>query len=397
MNKMLVFLDELYLKDSKTNQYVSKYTSGLFFKGFTNTNVQYILPTQNFNDVDTKDLYSNYISVDQVYPLKSWTSNYEFFKKYILSHSFRKDLFYKISQSIVNNEIVWVRLPSYAGLLIAKRTLKLKKKLIIHVAGGIKQSWRSNKYTGITKFIAFLFANYMHYLQFRIIKNKNVLVLVTGDHLIKEYSNKHNNLYFFIDNNINVAHNKSLKENTANINFLFIGRLTKEKGIYILLDGFKSYIDNKKNSNNTLTIVGFGPEEDNIKNYILKHGLENNIKFKGFIPNNKIDTVLLENDFLIMPSISYYEGFPRVIIEAWCYGLGVLSVELEGIRSLSFNEKNILFFKKNDSNSLAEKLFQLSNDIELCNNILSNVSLMQEKLLYLNFKTLIESKINKIL
>jgi len=116
MNKLLVFLDEVYEYDSNESIYKSKYTSGIFFKGFDNSRIEYILPIK-YSNSEVKEKYSNLIKDNKVYHLPEWTSNMQFLMKYFTSLSFRRKLKAQILKSINNNDIIWVRLPSYFGYL----------------------------------------------------------------------------------------------------------------------------------------------------------------------------------------------------------------------------------------------------------------------------------------
>lgn len=121
------------------------------------------------------------------------------------------------------------------------------------------------------------------------------------------------------------------------IKFIYIGRLAKEKNLYFLINAFNI---NKRN----LTIVGEGPE------YLkLKKIAHDNIKFVGYVDNDKIKSILMEHDVFILPSIS--EPWGLVVEEAIYSGLPVLVSENVGCKDdlvnklntgLSFDPSNIL-------------------------------------------------------
>ena len=59
-------------------------------------------------------------------------------------------------------------------------------------------------------------------------------------------------------------------------NFLYFGRLSAEKGIATLIQSFSELNDGE-----TLSIIGFGPEEERLKRLVSELGLENKVSFLG--------------------------------------------------------------------------------------------------------------------
>lgn len=93
--------------------------------------------------------------------------------------------------------------------------------------------------------------------------------------------------------------------------FLFVGRLSPEKGIIPVI---KSWSLNIK-----LVIVGDGPDATII------HGMSNeNIILLGSLPIEKVKYLMKKSTALIFPSL-WYEGLPMVLIEAMSVGLPVIS------------------------------------------------------------------------
>ena len=93
--------------------------------------------------------------------------------------------------------------------------------------------------------------------------------------------------------------------------YLFVGRLTKEKNIEMIVDMFNDLKEYK------LTIIGTGPLEKTLKNKA-----NDNITFKGQIVNRDINKYFESNDILMLTSIS--ETWGLVIEEALFFGIPVL-------------------------------------------------------------------------
>ena len=96
---------------------------------------------------------------------------------------------------------------------------------------------------------------------------------------------------------------------------LFVGRLVKEKGIWVLINSAKNWSKQIK-----LVIAGSGPESVMIKKMAAQHA---NILYLGRIEQEQLPTYYSGADLVIVPS-THEEGFGRVIIEALACGTPVI-------------------------------------------------------------------------
>ena len=94
-----------------------------------------------------------------------------------------------------------------------------------------------------------------------------------------------------------------------------IGRFTKQKNHYFLIDIFEKYY--KKNSNAVLLLVGIGELQDEIKDAVKKKKLEDAVIFLG--KRSDVDELYSAMDLFVLPSL--YEGLPVVGVEAQVSGL----------------------------------------------------------------------------
>ena len=94
-----------------------------------------------------------------------------------------------------------------------------------------------------------------------------------------------------------------------------IGRFTKQKNHYFLIDIFEQYY--KKNSNAVLLLVGIGELQDEIKDAVKKKRLEDAVIFLG--KRSDVDELYSAMDLFVLPSL--YEGLPVVGVEAQVSGL----------------------------------------------------------------------------
>lgn len=129
--------------------------------------------------------------------------------------------------------------------------------------------------------------------------------------------------YFTHQNNYNYSSGK---------NFIFIGRLNKDKGIFELLESFS-----RLPQNNTLTIVGSVDETAPPDKASLHkiYSLEN-IFFLGFLKD--IRGSLGQADCLILPS--YREGFPNVVLQAGAMGKPCIVTNVPGSNEIIMHGVN---------------------------------------------------------
>ena len=143
---------------------------------------------------------------------------------------------------------------------------------------------------------------------------------------------------------------------------LYIGRLSKEKGIMNLLKAFE------KLEKETLYIAGEGEERQNIQKFIHDKNLTERIKILGFLNHEEIINIIRKCKFVVVPSI-WYENCPYSILETLAIGKPVVGANIGGIPELVQDEKNGLLFKYDDITDLSEKMKKLYEDEELVKSL----------------------------
>lgn len=138
---------------------------------------------------------------------------------------------------------------------------------------------------------------------------------------------------------------------------LWIGRYVPGKGVEYLIDAFK--LLKSKYPDISLTMVGRGPQKDQIIRKIINLNLNDSIIIKDYIPNSKIVTLYHNSDILVLPSLG--EGVPRVIMEAMSCGLPVVCTKLPQLVNLVDGCGFLVPLK--DPTTMAEKISEiLSNE-----------------------------------
>lgn len=164
----------------------------------------------------------------------------------------------------------------------------------------------------------------------------------------------------FIKPNFVKKDNEIFKENRDNY-FLFLGRIDELKGIRLLVEVWKD-IDNSK-----LFVLGKGPLEKDIRQYIKDNNIKN-IDLLGFKQKNEVMEFISNAKALIVPS-QWYEGFPMTIVESLSLGVPVIAGDIGNLTMIIDDGKNGLVFKYNDKKSLIDKINELQNDTELLKKI----------------------------
>lgn len=163
------------------------------------------------------------------------------------------------------------------------------------------------------------------------------------------------------------------------IKVLFVGYLLKRKGAEFFIDAIKHLKARGRQVQGVL--IGEGVEEETLKAGIKANGLEDVIEMKGHIPNGE---PLIEEyrkaDIFVMPSCSG-EGFPRVLYEAMCQALPIISSDICGIDEKLSREDHALFVPPYDGAAIADKVEVLLDNPEQRRKQIANGLAFMENLI----------------
>lgn len=135
--------------------------------------------------------------------------------------------------------------------------------------------------------------------------------------------------------------------------FLFLGRLSEEKGIITLMKAIK------ENPEARLKIVGAGPLEHKLKEFKSQNGL-NNIEFLGYKSGKELIELKQKAYFTVVPS-EWYENNPMAIIESYAEGVPVIGSNIGGIPEIINEEKTGYIFTPQDYKELSQLIKKASN------------------------------------
>lgn len=268
--------------------------------------------------------------------------------KIILSDKEIKFIWVHGSKNIFNILIILIsKLLNKKVFLREENTLESKKRNFINIFLNKIFYFLINPF--IDQYLAIGKKNYKYYIFNNINKKKIRFVPYVVD-----------NNFFSSDNFIK----KTYKE----INFLFVGKFHKNKGISMLLEAFKEISSkNRKILNKIkLKLVGHGILFNEIKKYILNEKLKF-IKLTNFQSQKKLKYIYQKTDILILPSI--YEPWGLVINEALNAGNAIICSDRVGaVGDLVINNKNGFIFKSNDKKSLIESIARYLKNEKMINS-----------------------------
>lgn len=135
---------------------------------------------------------------------------------------------------------------------------------------------------------------------------------------------------------------------------LYVGRLSKEKGVFTLLAAWKEL------STTPLVIAGDGPLIGAVRD-IVERDFADRVTLVGWRSRSEILELVRGAKFLVVPSICY-ENFPLSIAEAFSCGVPVVGSNLGGIGELVQHNSSGMVFNPGDSSELAATASMLAED-----------------------------------
>lgn len=139
---------------------------------------------------------------------------------------------------------------------------------------------------------------------------------------------------------------------------LYVGNLTFRKGPQELIKAMKIVLE--KVNNAYLILVGEGALKKNLIDYTKELGLENQIRFAGYVTEFDKKMYYRSSDMFVLPSLS--ESFGLVLLEASAFGLPLIVSDLASFEAVVENRYNGLRTKICDPKDLSDKIIYLITD-----------------------------------
>lgn len=136
--------------------------------------------------------------------------------------------------------------------------------------------------------------------------------------------------------------------------FVFVGRLSEEKGVRFLLDAWRGLRDT------SLVLVGEGPLRVELEAYVRDNSLP--VRFTGLLDREAVRDVLRTACAVIVPSMCFEGGVPLSLLEAMAAGTPVIASRLGGVPEFITDEVDGLLFEPGDTAQLVRQIRRLISD-----------------------------------
>ena len=136
----------------------------------------------------------------------------------------------------------------------------------------------------------------------------------------------------------------------------YVGRITPEKGIQVLLQALPSILE--RHPNVRLLVAGRNSEQ--MQPLVDELGIEEAVELLGFVDSETRDCLYRSVDAAVFPSL--YEPFGIVALEAMAAGCNVIASEVGGLAEVVDHRRTGLTVRANDSQSIAWAVDQIFTD-----------------------------------
>ncbi len=226
----------------------------------------------------------------------------------------------------------------------------LQKRTIIHFHSFSPETTISGKHSKIYKYL---------------FSNADCVIVLSE--LWKKYVNDK----FGLGNKVQVIYNPcianiSTKEYPKKKQILYAGTLNQRKGYADLLKAFSLIAGTFQDWK--IVFAGNG-EINEAMNIAKQQNISQQVLFAGWVTGDEKDKIFKESTIFCLPS--YAEGFPMAVLDAWAYGLPVITTPVGGIPDVAIEDQNMLLFNPGDINKLANQISRLITDGELLKTLIA--------------------------
>lgn len=144
--------------------------------------------------------------------------------------------------------------------------------------------------------------------------------------------------------------------------FLYVGRLSAEKGIDVLLDAIQKQPFRLK-------IIGTGPLEDHVRQAA---AAQPGVEYLGWQNPDAVASLMKTCRALLVPSICYEAALPLVVLEAFATGTPMICADQGNLRQVAEGPPAGMLFRSGDGNELGRAVHQLDNQLDLLRQYAAN-------------------------
>jgi glycosyltransferase involved in cell wall biosynthesis len=132
-----------------------------------------------------------------------------------------------------------------------------------------------------------------------------------------------------------------------------VGHVKATKGIYEIIEAAEMFDSN-------VVVDIYGPLDEGVSDSAFRGG---NVHYKGQLDSAQVISTMRQYDGLLMPTYYVGEGYPGVILEAYCAGVPVIATRWRSIPEIVDETSGILIEPKS-AEQLAQAMQELINSSE---------------------------------
>lgn len=133
---------------------------------------------------------------------------------------------------------------------------------------------------------------------------------------------------------------------------LYFGRFSKEKGILTLLEAYQIL----QNTECKLVLVGAGPLEGEVHNYIKYHKIDN-VELKGAVYGEEMEHIIEKAKVIVVPS-EWFENCPYSILTSMAKGKIIVASKIGGLPELIEDGTTGYLYEPGNPQDLSDKIKQ---------------------------------------
>jgi glycosyltransferase involved in cell wall biosynthesis len=142
---------------------------------------------------------------------------------------------------------------------------------------------------------------------------------------------------------------------------VFVSRFVETKGLIETLQACAEL--RRRNVDFRLTAIGGGEIAKEAVAETVRLGIDDIVRFTGYIPETEVAQYLLDSDLLVFPT-RHREGFPTVLFNSVTVGLPIVTTRIRAARDYLNDRENCLFCLP-EPIDIADKIQELIADKEL--------------------------------
>ena len=188
--------------------------------------------------------------------------------------------------------------------------------------------------------------------------------------MINDYNIKENKIFIYpsggVDTNLFKKIDKREAKKTAKLsskyNYIgYVSKLERNKGYDVFLKAISLLKDKKELKNYKYLVVGSGSEEDKFKEMVKSLDLEDYLEVRNLVSQEELINIYNSLDIFVFPTYTKSESLGLVGLEAMSSEVLVIASNQYGPTSYLIDNKNGLFFEKENSEDLAAKIVKALN------------------------------------